>query len=157
MIEAVNQPIAYLYCVTNNLNGMQYIGVSKNPKKRFNSHINQKQNPNLYLKNAINKYGKESFNMEILVKGTQEYCYLIENKTIQKFNTLHPHGYNLAHGGRGGFGLFGEKNGAFGRKGSLHPMFGKRPSNADRPVSDETREKMRVARIAVVQRKKGLI
>jgi len=146
MIQAVNQPIAYLYCITNILDGMQYIGVSKTPKRRFKSHAEQRKTSKSYVRYAMHKHGIDNFKMDILVKGTQEYCYLMEAKAIQSFNTLAPHGYNFSTGGRGGFGLTGEKNGAYGRTGAAHPMYGKRPANADRPVTTETRAKMSASR-----------
>ena len=188
MIQAVNQPIAYLYCITNLLDGMQYIGVSKTPKRRFKSHAEKRRTSKSYVRYAMHKHGIDNFKMDILVQGTQEYCYLMESKAISSFNTLAPNGYNFSTGGRGGFGLTGEKNGAYGRTGALHPMYGKRPTNADRPVTAETRakmsashkgqkrsaeniekmrqislnrspelkEKMKLARIAAIQRKKAI-
>ena len=146
MIQAVNQPIAYLYCITNLLDGMQYIGVSKNPKCRFKSHANKTKKSKSYLRYAMHKHGIDNFKMDVLLKGTQEYCYSLEAKAIQSFNTLSPNGYNFSTGGRGGFGLTGEKNGAYGRTGAAHPMYGKRPANADRPVTAETRAKMVASR-----------
>ena len=67
---------------------------------------------------------------------------LEHNKLIQSYKTLVPNGYNLCTGGLGGHGLFGERNGAYGRSGPLNPNWGKRPLNADRPVTAETRAKM---------------
>jgi len=146
MIQAVNQPIAYLYCITNLLDGMQYIGVSKTPKRRFKSHAEKRRTSKSYVRYAMHKHGIDNFKIDILVKGSQEYCYLMEPKAISSFNTLAPNGYNFSTGGRGGFGLTGEKNGAYGRTGTLHPMYGKRPTNADRPVTAETRAKMSASR-----------
>jgi group I intron endonuclease len=123
-----------------------YIGVSKNPKKRFRSHGWISRKGNSAMKLAMQKHGVENFKMEILVEGSQEYCYALEETAINSFNTLSPCGYNISTGGRGGFGLFGEKNGAYGRTGPLHPHYGNHNMSRGRKHSEETKAKMSASR-----------
>jgi hypothetical protein len=127
---------AYVYRITNTLNGMQYIGVTVDPKKRFRSHCRAVGSSRLLLKNAILKYGKE-----------HSYCYKIEPKVIALYNTEKPNGYNLSKGGMGSLGLTGEMNGCYGRTGEKHPHFGKPGYRTGIPHTEETKAKMRAARL----------
>jgi group I intron endonuclease len=57
------------------------------------------------LKNAIKKYGKNKFVIEVLwekKKCTDEELDAKEMELIKELNTLHPNGYNLTIGGSGG-------------------------------------------------------
>jgi group I intron endonuclease len=136
---------AYVYRITNTLNNMQYVGVAVNPKKRFQSHCRNVGSHRLLLKNAILKYGKENFKMEVLLKASQKYCYEIEPKVIALYNTLKPNGYNLSKGGMGSLGLTGEMNGCYGRIGESHPHFGKQGYRTGIKHTEETKAKMRAA------------
>lgn len=138
---------AYVYRITNILNGMQYVGVAVNPKRRFQSHCRSVGSHRLLLKNAILKYGKENFKMEVLLKASQKYCYEIEPKVIALYNTLKPNGYNLTKGGMGSLGLTGEMNGCYGRTGEKHPHFGKPGYRTGIKHTEETKAKMRAARL----------
>jgi group I intron endonuclease len=137
---------AYVYRITNTLNNMQYVGVTVDPKKRFQSHCREVGSSRLLLKNAILKYGKERFKMEILVKASQNYCYELEPKVICLYNTIKPSGYNLSQGGMGSLGLTGEMNGCYGRTKEKHPHFGKVGYRTGIPHSEETKAKMRESR-----------
>lgn len=141
------EKVAYVYCITNTLNGMQYVGVSINPQKRFASHCRSVGSHRLLLKNAIIKYGKENFKIEVLLKASQKYCYEIESKVIALYNTLKPNGYNLSKGGRGSLGLTGEANGCYGRTGEKHPNFGKPGYRTGIKHSEQTRKKMSATRL----------
>jgi len=138
--------IAYVYKITNIVNNMQYIGVSVDVKKRFKSHCRANGGKKLILKNAILKYGKDAFKVETLIKSTQSYCYKMEPKFIEAFNTISPNGYNLSAGGRGSLGLTGEMNGCYGRTAEKHPNFGKPGYRTNVPHTEETKKKMREAR-----------
>lgn len=140
------EKVAYVYRITNALNGMQYVGVTVNPKKRFRSHSRNVGSHRLLLKNAILKYGKENFKMEVLLKASQTYCYEIEPKVIALYKTLKPNGYNLTKGGMGSLGLTGEMNGCYGRTGEKHPHFGKPGYRTGIKHTEETKAKMRIAR-----------
>jgi group I intron endonuclease len=138
---------AYVYRITNMLNGMQYIGVTVNPKRRFQSHCRPAKTTRLLLKNAIQKHGKENFRMEVLLQATQAYCYEMEPRIIAAYGTLKPSGYNLTAGGMGSLGLIGQMNGCYGRNGPKHPNFGKSGYRKGIPHTEETKAKMRAARL----------
>ena len=70
--------------------------------KRFDGHISEafsnKKNQCHYLNNAIRKYGKEQFKVELL-----DICELIdsdnlESDYIKKFDSMFPNGFNLKYG-----------------------------------------------------------
>lgn len=86
----------YIYRIVNMINGKSYIGQSVHPKKRFSEHTRKNSDSNPKFKNAIAKYGKENFKLEILYYGKdyneQEKFY------IALFDSVH-NGYNIAEGG----------------------------------------------------------
>lgn len=90
-----------VYKVTNLINNKIYIGKTfRGLKKRWSVHCASFKNPKVkksYLQNAINKYGKENFKIEIIEK-----CNSFEEMTskevdyIIRLNTINPLiGYNL--------------------------------------------------------------
>lgn len=118
----------YLYSVTNKVNGMQYIGVSFNPARRFVAHASNKKAKS-YLRSAIHFYGRKNFELKILVVSDRRNCLEMEAKAIKTFNTLAPNGYNFCGGGEGPVAvLSGERN----------PRFGK-------PLPQETKDKISAA------------
>jgi group I intron endonuclease len=60
--------IYYIYKITNLVNNKIYIGQTNNPKRRWIQHKSfAKYNPNHQLiSRAINKYGFQSFNFDII-------------------------------------------------------------------------------------------
>ena len=95
--------MAYIYKITNILNQKIYIGKTEqlNPQKRWNEHQADAKNPNRNhraLYKAINKYGVENFNFEVIEETDspeeKEIYY------IQYYNTYH-NGYNETLGGDG--------------------------------------------------------
>lgn len=90
-------PVA-IYKITNKENGKLYIGQSINPKKRFQAH-KRSSSPCLALKKAISKYGKKSFEMEVLVWCPDKiYADDVEIKLIEAYKTCID-GYNIREGG----------------------------------------------------------
>ena len=59
-------PICGIYQVTNKINGKKYIGQSIDIERRWSQHRYGKGN--IILRNAINKYGLDNFEFEILEK-----------------------------------------------------------------------------------------
>ena len=58
-----------IYCITNLINNLKYIGSSKEIKRREIVHFSELKRGchiNSYLQNAYNKYGKDSFSFEII-------------------------------------------------------------------------------------------
>lgn len=100
--------IAYIYKITNNINGKIYIGKTEyaNPEKRWEEHLRScrrkdcKKRP-LYL--AMNKYGIEHFHFEIIEET--ECPEEREQYWIKKFHTYvgfeDCNGYNATLGGDG--------------------------------------------------------
>lgn len=135
--------VAYLYKITNTVNDMVYIGVTKNPKTRMNSHASTVTPTKSIIKNAMKKHGRDKFKLEVLLQSTQEYCYEMERKAIEAYNTLKPNGYNICTGGKGAIGIFGENNGMFGRKHSEETRNKIRARLLGKKLPEETRAKMR--------------
>lgn len=98
-----------IYCFTNKVNGKCYVGQAVNLKKRLRSHYStfRKQNvSNMILYTAVEKYGLENFELDIL-----EYCdpnlsleelkSLLDEKEkfyIKEKNSYVPNGYNQTLG-----------------------------------------------------------
>lgn len=90
-----------IYCITNKVNGKKYIGQTTKFKKRFEKY---KWNdfPNEHLKSAFEKYGKENFEIIILIvcKNSDDLD-MYETKLIQHYKTTNNlYGYNKDSGGK---------------------------------------------------------
>jgi len=89
------------YNIKNKLNGKAYIGqtTKDTPKDRWARHCAPCNRS--AISNAIHKYGKESFNFEVLLSNisTVETLNDLEESYIKEHNTLEPNGYNLHKGG----------------------------------------------------------
>ena len=91
----------YIYKITNKINGKVYIGQTiQTIKRRFSRHCLPNQNGCVALHNAITKYGKENFIVElveeVLVEKLDEreiYWISYYKSTDKKF------GYNILLGG----------------------------------------------------------
>lgn len=90
----------YLYKVVNNINSKVYIGVTKNPRRRFNRHCNP--NTSSIIAKAIQKYRRENFSFILLCFGEKEYILDLEVKLIKAYNSTNRNlGYNRSEGGEG--------------------------------------------------------
>ena len=89
----------YLYCHTNKINGKKYIGISvQKPSRRWRKDGEGYDGCPKFYK-AIQKYGWDNFNHEILLKGlTQQEANEKEKEYIAKYNTIE-NGYNILVGG----------------------------------------------------------
>lgn len=98
------QIYAYIYLITNKLNGKQYIGKTiYSPKKRFRQHVQDSRktrNKNRPLYKAFNKYGVDNFKIEVIEKCDVEEAANREIYWIQQYGTFH-FGYNATLGGDG--------------------------------------------------------
>lgn len=75
-----------------------YVGVSKNPQKRWKKHKSDVKNgkhENKHLSNAFIKYNKSEIVFETVLIAEENYCYKIENQLRNLENT----GWNIAVGG----------------------------------------------------------
>lgn len=90
--------IKSIYCITNLINNKKYIGQSIHPYIRFQQHCQKSCQHVSLIHQAIQKYGKENFQFEILESNISNFNER-EKYWIKKLNTLQPHGYNLLEGG----------------------------------------------------------
>lgn len=99
-----------VYMITNKTTGKKYIGqavsyLSSGRKYgaygRWSGHIaGSKQTKNTQpICEAITHFGKDDFEIEILVICNLKELDYYEKKFISVFNTIYPNGYNVAQGG----------------------------------------------------------
>lgn len=96
--------MGYIYCITNLINGKQYIGkTTYSVTKRFQEHCRDSKRERCEkrpLYNAMNKYGIENFIVEELCECDNEELSSYEIQYIEKYNT-YSKGYNATKGGDG--------------------------------------------------------
>lgn len=89
----------YLYRITNRVNGKLYFGITYQPKVRKYQHF-KGHGPSISLVHkAVNKYGKENFDFQVLCAGSKDYILELEAKAVEHFQTQQPNGYNIRSGG----------------------------------------------------------
>ena len=96
--------MAYIYCITNQINGKKYVGkTTYSVTKRFQEHCKDckklrcEKRP---LYDAMNKYGVENFIIEQLLECDELELNSYEVLFIEQLNTYH-NGYNATKGGDG--------------------------------------------------------
>lgn len=96
--------MAYIYVITNKINGKQYVGqTTYSIEKRFKEHKKQKNTPTrkrFPLYSAFRKYGFENFIISELEECSEEKLDEREKFWINKLDTYY-HGYNATFGGSG--------------------------------------------------------
>lgn len=92
-----------IYKWTNKLNGKSYIGQTTREEARKYEHLHDTRfNP--YFHNAVQKYGEDNFNYDVLLRVhcpkefAKEILDYNEKKFIREYRTL-DNGYNLTDGG----------------------------------------------------------
>lgn len=95
-----------IYLITNKINNKKYIGQTiQSPEVRFKYHLNYAQKSynlsNMPLSKAIQKYGKENFEMTILEKCEEVELDKREEFYIELYDTFNS-GYNATTGGKDG-------------------------------------------------------
>ena len=105
--------MAYIYCITNNINQKKYIGKTSNsdPQVRWKQHLQAaryKENSVAYssihtmpICRAIKKYGEINFKFEVLEECAEESINEREEYFIKEYNTADGAGYNCTYGGEG--------------------------------------------------------
>lgn len=140
-----------IYLRTNLVNGMQYVGQTKDfPKRERAWKCLKLRYGNQLLNEDRNEYGLDAFKTTILKEcESQEELNRWEKHYVKFFNTLYPNGYNDNEGGTICFhhsertkqkiseANSGEKNG----------MFGKQPWNKGIQWNEEIRGKISKANI----------
>ena len=86
---------------------MAYVGKTDDFDDRMRHHKNPKEDPNMLITKAINKYGWENFKKEILIDNVPKD--VDENFYIERENTRAPHGYNQRRGEGAGTVSYDEK------------------------------------------------
>lgn len=150
-----------VYMLRNTQTDMKYIGVSWSLRRRIKDHKKRNGPTKSYVRNAINQYGIEAFELSILFMGERRDCLEKEKQLIEEHGSLVPAGYNICGGGEGRVAaMTGENNYWYGKKftpehrakiGAAHlgqkrdPSVGEKISARfkGRPVSQEHREKIR--------------
>jgi len=98
----VQEERCYVYQITCKSTGKLYIGISKDPQRRFRNHKHvarsRKSKTISKLSFAINKYGEDDFEMKVLLCGPREYCAYMEIRLIAGWKTIED-GYNIRQGG----------------------------------------------------------
>lgn len=114
-----------VYCHTSP-SGKKYIGQTNNYEKRCREH-QYKSNGCVAFAKAINRYGWDNFNHEILATGlTSQASNHFEEFYIKHFNSFGKSGYNLLSGGNAPtFSEESKQRMSESSKGENHPMFGK--------------------------------
>lgn len=96
--------ISGIYVVTNEINGKQYVGLSKNCYKRWQDHYSKSYNStrpddvNKALYRAMRKYGRENFSFKILEECDESQLAEREKYWITQLDTYN-NGYNETLGG----------------------------------------------------------
>jgi len=105
--------MAYIYSITNNVNGKQYIGKTSkdNPYDRWKEHINNSnalENTVAYsslhtmpIIRALRKYGSSNFKFRVIEECNDDKIDEREKHYIEKYNTCDGIGYNCTYGGEG--------------------------------------------------------
>ena len=100
----MSTPIA-IYIITCTVNAKQYVGITKNLKRRWSAHRTKSKSSTL-LKQAIKKYGVEFFVFTHIADAFDwESAQNIERMLIAEKNTKSPFGYNMTEGGEGTLGF----------------------------------------------------
>lgn len=97
-----------IYKIENKINHKIYIGQSIDPKRRWQEHCRKKENCKSLIRDAIQKYGAENFEFEVL--GWYEDYNDKEKQFIAEYRCLAPYGYNIALGGEDPPIYHGENN-----------------------------------------------
>lgn len=148
-----------IYCITNIINDKQYVGQAVIKSKRWKDHksaLNVGKHSNRYLQAAYNKYGKEAFIYTVLeILPTLLNLDEREQHWINKLNTVAPSGYNLnpIAGSARGFKHSDKTKQKWSeqRKGKTRSEEARKNiaegHKKRKPISDETREKLRLSHL----------
>lgn len=92
-----------IYKATNLIDGKSYVGKTSNFSERKWQHERCYKKEDCKFHRAIQKYGKENFEWQIIGHAnTLEEAYVLEKKYIDLFQTYGTGGYNMTKGGAGG-------------------------------------------------------
>lgn len=117
-----------IYKMLNQINGKIYVGQTwRTIQKRFGIHKQPSYKGCINLHNALNKYGRDKFTIELItICGTQDAADYWERFFILKYNSI-DNGYNLRNGGHGDYDVLRDKISA-SLKGRPSPLRGRSQS-----------------------------
>lgn len=128
-----------LYIVTNVVNGMQYVGLSKSLKQRMAGHKCAASKSALHV--AIKEHGFDKFVFSHIADAFDlSAACRMERMLIEQHNTLTPNGYNQTVGGQ--VGPVGYKHSAETKK---------KLSDANRMRGEVLKERFRLSKKGVKQ------
>ena len=92
-----------VYKFTNKINGMSYVGCSRDTiEGRLSTHLKKSKNKRSYFFNAYLKHGKENFESCTIDNAySEEDMFEKEKFWIKFYDCMAPNGYNLTEGGGG--------------------------------------------------------
>lgn len=96
-----------VYCITNNITGKKYIGITnQGVLVRFSKHCAEANGgSNRCLCKSIRKYGKDAFTVKCIDEANSfDEVLKKEIHYINIYGTLAPNGYNMTAGGEGSLG-----------------------------------------------------
>lgn len=96
-----------IYKVTNKINGKVYIGQSVDIGRRWREHMTAKDD--IYFHKAIQKYGVENFEWEVIEQCKKKDLDEREIYWIEYYDSFNK-GYNCTKGGDSGPVMHGEGN-----------------------------------------------
>lgn len=131
--------VAGIYLITNKETGQKYVGGSIDIENRINEHKRAKNLNQQYIEKAINKYGWDKFNWQIITKLPADWKTIGQHEKywINFYNTFEdPKHYNLTEGGEG----------ISGWKHTKEAKEKVSKANSGRIPSKETRDKMSESR-----------
>lgn len=141
-----------LYQVTNKINGRMYIGQTcQGYKRRWYIHCwKAARGGEQRFHQSIRKYGKENFEVKLLVVGpTLEWINDLEQKAIKLYDTFN-NGYNDTKGGDGTVGIksrLGKKHTAETKAKLSASCIGRSSNRKGVKLSEETKQKLRAANL----------
>lgn len=134
--------ICGIYRIINKINNKSYIGYSHNIGLRIKQHrnrLNVGKHCNNYLQKAYNKYGNESFIVEVIEEVELENLGSREIELIKEYNTTNSnYGYNISFGG------YSSMKGRFASEETKEKMS---KAAIGRILTSEDKRKMRVAKL----------
>lgn len=143
-----------IYAITNVINGKRLIGQSKCLKRRWAEHrklLDRNSHCNPYLQNSWNKYGKDSFEFQVLSLCPVDILDSEEIRLIHEYKTTEEDfGYNLTTGGgRPVMSIETISRMKEAHKGSKNYWYGKH-------LSEEHKSKLRKAHVGMKPSKEAI-
>ena len=123
-----------IYKVTNKINGKVYIGQSVDIGRRWRQHMTAEDD--IYFHKAIQKYGVENFEWEVIEKCKKSELDERESYWIEYYDSFNK-GYNCTKGGDGGPVMHGSDHPNWKGGISLDPEYSKQYREANKEKRKE--------------------